>query len=92
MHSEKYKSLCGKDEEVIDFLKNLNETNDFFISIKQIVSASIINYQSRKFKNLAVYFGCTGGQHRSVYYAEILAKFLEDNYDVNTKVFHTEGF
>ncbi|MCD4792804.1 MAG: phosphotransferase [Bacteroidales bacterium] len=89
---EKYKSLCGKDKEVIDYLENLKETHQFFNSIKQIVSASTEKYISRKFKNLSVNFGCTGGQHRSVYFAERLSGYLKDNFEVDVVLVHTEGF
>ena len=89
---EKYKELCGKDREVIDFLENLDEANNFFKSISQIVSAAVKNYQSRGFKNLAVNFGCTGGQHRSVFFAEKTAEYLKNNYDINVELEHTEGF
>ena len=51
---EEYKKLCGKDKPVIDFLENMNETHEFFISIKQIVEASVKNYISRDFKSLVV--------------------------------------
>lgn len=89
---EKYKHLCGKDKEVIDFLENLNEANDFFSSIKDIIFAVVKNYQLRNFKNLTVNFGCTGGQHRSVFFAEKTAEFLRDNFDINIELIHTEGF
>ena len=89
---EKYKDLCGKDKEVIDFLENLNETAAFFNSIKQIISDAVSNYQSRSFKNLSVNFGCTGGQHRSVFFAEKTADYLKSKYDINVELIHTEGF
>jgi len=89
---EEYKLLCGKDKEIIDFLENLKETHVFFMSITQIVSAAVKNYQSRNFKNLAVNFGCTGGQHRSVFFAEKTAEYLKNNFDINVELIHTEGF
>jgi len=89
---EEYKKQCGKDEPVINFLEVMQETHVFFASIKQIVTASVKNYQSRSFKNLAINFGCTGGQHRSIYFAERTAKFLKENFDVNVELVHTEGF
>ncbi|MCF6184334.1 MAG: phosphotransferase [Bacteroidales bacterium] len=87
---ERYKQLCGKDKEVIDFLENLNETRAFFNSISQIVSAAVLNYQSRGFKDLAVNFGCTGGQHRSVFFAEKTARLLRENFDINVELIHRE--
>ncbi|MCF6365819.1 MAG: phosphotransferase [Bacteroidales bacterium] len=89
---EKYKKLCGKDKKLVDFLENLQETHNFFKAVKQIVSASVKNYQSRSFKNLAINFGCTGGQHRSVYFAEKTALFLKENFNINVEIIHTEGF
>lgn len=89
---EEYKKMCGKDKPVIDFLENMYETHEFFSSIKQIVAANVSRYQSRNFKNLAINFGCTGGQHRSVYFAEKTASFLKDNFNINIELIHTEGF
>ncbi len=89
---EEYKELCGKDQEVIDFLENTDEVHHFFKSISQIISAAVKNYQSRGFKNLSVNFGCTGGQHRSVFFAEKTADYLRNNYDINVELEHTEGF
>ncbi len=89
---EKYKKLCGKDKEVVDFLENLPETHAFFKSITQIISSAVSNYQSRSFKNIAVNFGCTGGQHRSVFFAEKTARYIRENFDVKVKLVHTEGF
>ncbi len=89
---EQYKQLCGKDKEVINFLESLNETHTFFNSIDQIVSAAVSNYQSRGFKDLSVNFGCTGGQHRSVFFAEKTARLLREKFNINVKLIHTEGF
>lgn len=89
---EKYKKLCGKDKEVINFLEKLNETHNFLNSIKNIISSAIKNYQSINFKNIAVNFGCTGGQHRSVFFAEKTAEFLTNNFDINVELIHTEQF
>ena len=55
-----------------------------------LVDASVINYQSRGFKSLAVSFGCTGGRHRSVYLAEQLAKHLRARNGVEVVVRHRE--
>ncbi len=89
---EEYKKLCGKDKPVIDFLGNMTETHEFFASINQIVIASVKNYQSRSFKNLSINFGCTAGQHRSVYFAEKTASLLKKNFNINVELIHTEGF
>ncbi len=89
---EKYKKLCGKDKEVADFLEAEKDTEIFFTNIKEILKISVNNYISRNFKNLSVNFGCTGGQHRSVYFAEKTADFLRNNFDINVELIHTEGF
>jgi aminoglycoside/choline kinase family phosphotransferase len=89
---EKFKSLCGKDIEIIEFLDKTDGTQEFIKSIKQITKASIENYTKRHFKNLSISFGCTGGQHRSVYFAEKIAAFIKENFDVNIELIHKEGF
>ena len=57
------------------------ETNLFFENVSNIVCMTVDNYLERKFNNLMVSFGCTGGKHRSVYNAERLAKYLRDKYE-----------
>jgi RNase adaptor protein for sRNA GlmZ degradation len=73
---DRFKSLTGQDTLVIDYLNQQESVHQFFASVLTLVDASISSYQSRGFKNLMVSFGCTGGQHRSVYLAEQLAKRL----------------
>src|SRR5580698_5993402 len=73
---ERFKSLTGQDTPVIDYLNQQESVHQYFASALSLVDASIASYQSRGFKNLMVSFGCTGGQHRSVYLAEQLAKRL----------------
>ncbi len=75
---EQYKPLTGKDAPVADFLNQQESVRQYFASVKSLVDASVASYQSRGFKNLAVSFGCTGGQHRSVYLAEQMAKHLRE--------------
>jgi aminoglycoside/choline kinase family phosphotransferase len=73
---EQFKALTGKDGPVIDYLNRQESVHQFLASVMSLVDASVDNYQRRGFKNLMVSFGCTGGQHRSVYLAEQLAKHL----------------
>jgi aminoglycoside/choline kinase family phosphotransferase len=73
---ERFKALTGKDEPVIDYLNRQESVHQFLASVMSLVDASVSAYQRRGFKNLMVSFGCTGGQHRSVYIAEELAKHL----------------
>ena len=61
---------------VIDYLNQQESVHQFLASVMSLVDASVNNYQRRGFKNLMVSFGCTGGQHRSVYLAEQVAKRL----------------
>jgi aminoglycoside/choline kinase family phosphotransferase len=71
-----FKTLTGKDAPVADYLSQQESVQRFLSNVMSLVDASVSNYQSRGFKNLMVSFGCTGGQHRSVYLAEELAKHL----------------
>ncbi len=87
---ERYKQLTGKDGEVIAFLEGDQEVERFYASAKQLVEASIEKYLSRRFTNLCVYFGCTGGQHRSVYLAQRLANELQNNPKLKIEIFHRE--
>ena len=73
---ERFKTLTGKDAPVIEYLNQQESVHQYLANATSLVDASISNYQSRGFKNLMVSFGCTGGQHRSVYLAEQLAKHL----------------
>jgi len=73
---EKYREFNGKDQVIIDYLKNEPEVIDFLQETENLVSRSVENYLERGFGNLAVNYGCTGGQHRSVYCAETMAERL----------------
>ena len=73
---ERFKPLTGKDAPVIDYLNQQESVHQFLASVMSLVEASVSNYQRRGFKSLMVSFGCTGGQHRSVYLAEQLADRL----------------
>jgi aminoglycoside/choline kinase family phosphotransferase len=87
---ERFKTLSGKDEPVIEYLSRLESVHQFMASVMSLVDASVGNYQRRGFKHLMVSFGCTGGQHRSVYLAEQLAKHLEGRNGVEVVVRHRE--
>lgn len=77
---EKYKKMTGQDTEVRDFLNEKPEVHDFIEYSQHIIFQSVDNYLNRGFKNLLVNFGCTGGQHRSVFFAETTAKALHEKY------------
>ena len=87
---ERFKQLTGRDAAVIDYLNRQESAQHFLANVKSLVDASVSSYQSRGFKNLMVSFGCTGGQHRSVYLAEALAKHLRSNNGVRVVVRHRE--
>jgi aminoglycoside/choline kinase family phosphotransferase len=73
---ERFRNLTGKDAPVIEYLVQQETSHHFFANVTSLVDASVHAYQKRGFKNLMVSFGCTGGQHRSVYFAEQLAKYF----------------
>jgi aminoglycoside/choline kinase family phosphotransferase len=87
---EQYKNLTGKDAPVIDYLNRQERVHQFLASVMSLVDASILEYQRRGFKNLMVSFGCTGGQHRSVYFAEQLARRLRGRSGLEVVVRHVE--
>jgi aminoglycoside/choline kinase family phosphotransferase len=87
---ERFKALTGKDAPVIDYLNQQESVHQYFANVKALVDSSISNYQSRGFKNLTVSFGCTGGQHRSVFLAEQLAKHLCGRDGVEVVLHHTQ--
>lgn len=89
---EKFKDKTGKDPEVIDFLRSGREADEFLHNAIQLVEQTIDKYLNREFKNLQIAFGCTGGQHRSVYCAENMAQSLKEKYDdkINVDLSHRE--
>jgi len=87
---ERFKTLTGKDAPVIDYLNQQESVHQFLASAISLVDASVTMYQGRGFKHLMVSFGCTGGQHRSVYLAEQLAKHLRGRDGVEVVVQHRE--
>ena len=87
---ERFKPLSGKEAAIAEYLDQEEAVHNFFASVASLVDASVSNYQDRGFKNLSVSFGCTGGQHRSVYLAEQLAKHLRERGQVDVVVRHRE--
>ncbi len=85
-----YKELTGKDAAVQQFLWEREETRRFFDRVKALVDETVAKYQSRGFQSLQVYFGCTGGQHRSVFMAEMLAAHLHTKAGVEVSLSHRE--
>ena len=87
---ERFKNQTGKDAAVIEYLNQQESVHQFLASVMSLVDASVNNYQQRGFKNLMVSFGCTGGQHRSVYLAEQVAKRLRGRAGLEVIVRHRE--
>lgn len=87
---EEYKKLTGRDQAVIDFLKQQKTMDNFLLHTFAIVDNAVENYVERGFENLCVHFGCTGGQHRSVYSADALTKHLKDKYGVKVDLTHIQ--
>jgi len=87
---ERFKALTGRDAPVIDYLNQEESVHQFLASVMSLVDASVSSYQRRGFKHLMVSFGCTGGQHRSVYLAEQLAKRLRGRSGIEVVLRHRE--
>ncbi len=87
---ERFKPLTGKDAPVIEYLQQQESVHQFLASVYSLVESSVAEYQRRGFKNLLVGFGCTGGQHRSVFLAEQLAKRLRGKSGVEVALRHLE--
>ena len=85
-----YKSITGRDKQVIDFIEQRTKMADFLNSVYTIVDISVEDYIKRGFSSLMVNFGCTGGQHRSVYAAEALARHLRNKFKVKIELKHIE--
>ena len=88
---EPYRKLTGRDEPVIEFLENDGEIIGFLDHVYGVVCPHVETFRGRGFTNLMVSFGCTGGQHRSVYCAEHLAHHLAEKYpDIHIRLIHRE--
>jgi aminoglycoside/choline kinase family phosphotransferase len=87
---EPYKKITGREKEVIDFLEQQTKMPDFMNNVFNIIDITVEDYINRGFESLAVNFGCTGGQHRSVYAAEQTARHLRNKYKVKVELEHVE--
>ena len=85
-----YKKFTGLDEPVIQYLDREKAVAKFLQNVFRIVDQSIFEYQRRGFSHLQINFGCTGGQHRSVFCASRLAAYLEETYSLKVAAFHQE--
>lgn len=89
---ERFKDKNGKDSDVADFLKAGGEADEFLHNSIQLVEQTVDKYLNREFNHLQIAFGCTGGQHRSVYCAERMAENLKEKYEdkVQINLIHRE--
>lgn len=86
-----YTELCGCDEPVIHFLEEVPEVEEYWNRVSGLVDNQVETYLTRGFTSLSVHFGCTGGQHRSVYFAERLSRHLRGRFPaVNLVLSHRE--
>jgi aminoglycoside/choline kinase family phosphotransferase len=84
------KTQTGRDKEVKDFLEQQTKMPEFLNSIFDIVDISVEEYIKRGFESLMISFGCTGGQHRSVYAADAMARHLKNKFKVKVELTHLE--
>ncbi|RLD43029.1 MAG: phosphotransferase enzyme family protein [Bacteroidetes bacterium] len=87
---DEYKQLTGMDMKVIEFLDKEEDVAIFKKNVTALVEQSVEKYIERNFDHLSVNFGCTGGQHRSVYMAEFITRQLRDKYNIKVEVRHRE--
>jgi len=87
---EEFKWLTGRDKEVKDFLEQQTRMPEFLNSVFDIVDITVEDFIRRKFKHLVINFGCTGGQHRSVFAADATARHLRNKFNVKVELTHVE--
>ena len=87
---EPYKKLTGLDEPVIRFLEDDGEILTFLDSVYKLADAHVRRYIQRGFTSLMFCFGCTGGQHRSVYSAQHLAEHIHEKFGIEVRIIHRE--
>lgn len=86
-----YKTQTGRDEAVKNYLETQTKIGEFLQAAFQLVDISVEDYLARGFANLEINFGCTGGQHRSVYSADAMAKHIQGKFpNVDIIVNHIE--
>ncbi len=88
---EEYKTQTGNDKGVQEFLETQTKMPEFLGLIQKTISITIEDYLDRDFENLQINFGCTGGQHRSVYCALKTAEFIQEKHpEIKVKIHHDE--
>ena len=87
---DEYKPLTGLDKPVIDFLENDGEITEFLTHVYALTDVHVKRYLERGFTSLMICFGCTGGQHRSVYSAQHTAEHIHNRFGVRVELLHRE--
>jgi hypothetical protein len=87
---EEFKTLTGNDKKTIQFLEKENEVKKYLDNIFKLIDQAIDNYKSRNFTDLMVAFGCTGGQHRSVYCSNQLGDYIKQKHKIDVELRHRE--
>jgi aminoglycoside/choline kinase family phosphotransferase len=86
-----YRTMCGRDAGVVEYIEGCQEAHQYWTNVRSLIDAQIEEYLRRGFSSLTVAFGCTGGQHRSVYYAERLSAHIRHCFpQVNVQLTHRE--
>ena len=83
-----FKTMHGRDKTVMDYIEQQTRMTEFLNSVFDIVDINVEDYIKRGFESLMVSFGCTGGQHRSVYAADALARHLRNKFKVKIQLSH----
>ncbi len=87
---QEYKQIHGRDQPVMEYLERQTRMPTFLNSVFDLVDISVEEYIKRGFTSLTIHFGCTGGQHRSVYAADALTRHLKNKYKVKVELHHRE--
>ena len=88
---DEFKSMTGLDKPVIEFINKQEPMSLFLSNVIDITDLAMDNYIQRSFLNLMISFGCTGGQHRSVYSAEFMNRHIKEKYpEVITEIHHND--
>jgi UPF0042 nucleotide-binding protein len=85
---DEFKTMHGRDKKVMDFIEQQTKMSEFLNSVFDIVDISVEDYIRRAKASLMISFGCTGGQHRSVYAADALARHLRNKFRVKIELKH----
>ncbi len=85
---QEFKTMHGRDKSVMDYLEQQTRMGEFLNSVFDLVDITVEDYIDRGFESLMVSFGCTGGQHRSVYAADALARHLRNKFKVKIELKH----